>query len=213
MKLIEGAILWGRLLVLPANSRLGLKGLPWTYTLVYYEHSYITDVKRFITLGQVCIIIIHHFMIHCIKNKPLGSKTLFDAAFKDTLWFTCFSGSVFCIIDILSRFEFIRNLCSQNFALLTFTSLMYIFAFVSVCIHNSSLCIIKIACIMNLTFMEETAGETLVRVVSIIFTLSVSISACLLLTYLEDINSGTAMTLFTHQVIPTGNFGFKSGRI
>jgi len=206
-------LIWGRLVVLPANIRLGLKGLPWTYTLAYYEHSYITDVKRFITLGQVCIIIIHHFMMHCIKDKPLGSKTLFDTAFKDTLWFTCFCGSVFCLIDILSRFEFIRNLCSQNPSLLTFTSLMYVFAFVSVCIHNGSICIIKIACIISLTFMEETVGETLVRVVTISFTLLVSISACLLLTYLEDINSGTAMTLLTHQVIPTGNFSFKSCRI
>ena len=38
-------------MTLPANIRLGLKGLPGAKTLVYYENVYITNVKSFITLG------------------------------------------------------------------------------------------------------------------------------------------------------------------
>ena len=44
------ALLKGRLFALPTNFRLGLKGLREKYTLAYYEHFYITDVKSFITL-------------------------------------------------------------------------------------------------------------------------------------------------------------------
>jgi hypothetical protein len=40
-----------KLLALPANIRLGCKGLQETKTLAYYENSYITDKKSFITLG------------------------------------------------------------------------------------------------------------------------------------------------------------------
>ncbi len=36
---------------LPANIRLGRKGLPGKNTLAYYEHSYIMAVKSFIKLG------------------------------------------------------------------------------------------------------------------------------------------------------------------
>jgi hypothetical protein len=45
------APLYGRLLALPTNIRLGWKGLTGTKTLAYYEHLQITDEKSFITLG------------------------------------------------------------------------------------------------------------------------------------------------------------------
>jgi len=154
----------------------------------------------------VWIILIHHFMICSIRDKPPGSKTLFDAAIKDTLIVIIFSGSVFCLIDILSRFESVRNLCIKYPGFLTFACVMYFLAFISVAIHNASMCIIKIACIINLTFMEETLGETFVRALTASFTLVVSILTCLLLVFLDEMNFGAAIILFTHQVIPTSNY-------
>jgi hypothetical protein len=44
-------MLWGRVLALPANNRLGCEGLPGT--LAYYENTSITDIKSFITLASV----------------------------------------------------------------------------------------------------------------------------------------------------------------
>ncbi len=49
-KYFKGASLW-QASTLVANVRLARKGLPWTNTLAYYEHSQITYVKSFITLG------------------------------------------------------------------------------------------------------------------------------------------------------------------
>jgi hypothetical protein len=46
---LKGASL-GQAPALLTNIRLGWKGLPGTNTLAYYEHSQLTDVKRFITL-------------------------------------------------------------------------------------------------------------------------------------------------------------------
>jgi hypothetical protein len=59
-------------------------------------------------------------------------------------------------------------------------------------------------CIVNLTFMEEVLGEDIVRYGSIVVTFGSSIAACLVAVYYQDINSGTAMTLLTHQIVPTG---------
>ena len=39
----------GKALALPANIRLGWKGLPGTNTLAYYQKAYLTAVKSFIT--------------------------------------------------------------------------------------------------------------------------------------------------------------------
>jgi hypothetical protein len=40
-------------IALSTNIRLGWKGLPGTNTLAFHEHSQITDVKVFVTLGRV----------------------------------------------------------------------------------------------------------------------------------------------------------------
>jgi hypothetical protein len=54
--------------------------------------------------------------------------------------------------------------------------------------------------------MEETLGETFVRALTASFTLVVSILTCLLLVFLDEMNFGAAIILFTHQVIPTSNY-------
>jgi hypothetical protein len=51
MKHLSGAPLQGMLLALPANIRLGWKGLPRTNALAYYEKLKLTAVKSFITLA------------------------------------------------------------------------------------------------------------------------------------------------------------------
>ncbi len=51
MKSLSGASLLGRLLSLPTNIRLGWPGWPVTNALAYYEKSYLTAVKSFITLA------------------------------------------------------------------------------------------------------------------------------------------------------------------
>ncbi len=52
MEHLAVAPLYGRLLDLPTNIRLGWKGLPGTYTLAYHKKSQLTTaVKSFITLA------------------------------------------------------------------------------------------------------------------------------------------------------------------
>ncbi len=47
----SGALLQGRLLVLPTNIRLGGDGLPGTNALAYYKNLKLTSVKGFITFA------------------------------------------------------------------------------------------------------------------------------------------------------------------
>lgn len=158
------------------------------------------------TLNLIFIIVLHYYMWGCISDKPLGSKTLFDTAFKDTLFFTGFGGSSFCLIDILSRFETVRILCSKHPELLTVTCTWYFYAYISLCTHNGCICVIRVFCIISLTFMEETLGETMVRMMAVIFTLGVSFSTCSMLVFLDEMRSGTAITIFVHRIIQTGKY-------
>jgi hypothetical protein len=48
---LSRAPLKGRLLAIPTNIRLGLRGLPGINTFVYYEYSLITAVKSFIAVA------------------------------------------------------------------------------------------------------------------------------------------------------------------
>jgi len=49
--LLSVADVWGGLLGLPTNTRLGGKGLPGTNAHAYYEKAYLMAVKSFITLA------------------------------------------------------------------------------------------------------------------------------------------------------------------
>jgi hypothetical protein len=51
VKHLSGAPFYGRLLALPTNIRLDWKDLPGTNAQAYYEKSYLTAVKSFITLA------------------------------------------------------------------------------------------------------------------------------------------------------------------
>ncbi len=53
MKHLSDAPLWGRLLVLPTNIRLGRKGLSGTNTLAYDRNSKFTGVKSIVKCSRI----------------------------------------------------------------------------------------------------------------------------------------------------------------
>ncbi len=50
---LSGTPLWGRLLALPTNIKLGLKVLPGTNTVAYNRFSQFMVLKSFITLARI----------------------------------------------------------------------------------------------------------------------------------------------------------------
>ena len=164
---------------------------------------YLTWIIIF-SLLLISSLVMHYFMVSFISDKPPGSTTIFDLVVKDTLRFSGCGVTVFCLIDIVSRFEWVRNICRDYPTLLIIPCVLYVHSFASVCIHMGTICTIRVFCILNLTFMEDAVGEDLIRVLAIVFTLFWSIGICTLFIVIDDIYSGTPMTLFTHHVLPTG---------
>ncbi len=71
MKHLSAAPLYGKLLALPRNIRLGWKSLPGTNTLAFNKYSLIMDVKSFITLTPGVNVLKHFFFVVCVKTNKL----------------------------------------------------------------------------------------------------------------------------------------------
>ena len=147
-----------------------------------------------------------HIHMRCyVRDKPTGMKSLHDTIFKDTISLTQMSGSIFCAVAIMSRFELVRLFFNEFPLLRSAVCALYIFAFVSVGVNHSCICIVRILCIINMTFMEESLGERLTRMLTVGATLVTSGTACLIFFLIQDIDSGTPMSLLTNSSIPTGD--------
>ena len=148
---------------------------------------------------------VYYLMESYIRDKPLGSKSLHDAVFKDMLVVTQMCGSTMCSVAVLSRIAFFCQVLQDFPIVLTGFCALYISAFMSACLILGCLGIVKILCIVNLTFMEEIVGETLARILVIGTIVIFDASACALFWFQDDLRTGTAMTLLTNTSVPTGN--------
>ena len=158
----------------------------------------------------VSLLFIINSVLYCmncyIRDKPL--RSLQDSVFKDTVIITQICGSIFCSVAILSRFDFVRNFLKDNPLVLTCFCTIYIFAFISIGVSHSCVCVSRILCIVNLTFMEDSLGENLARAFTVGSTMIVSGSACIVFAFHDDINTGTAFSLLTNTSVPTGKLAF-----
>ena len=141
---------------------------------------------------------------HYLNNKPLGSKSLQDGVFKDSISVGQFFVTAFSFISVMSRFEDFRSLVKDSQSLLTGFCALYIFAYISVMINQGLQCITRILCIVNMSFVEESIGENVTQNFVTVTTVVVSGSACIFFYVVGDINTGTAASLFTSTTIPTG---------
>lgn len=155
-------------------------------------------------LLTLIINVIHVYLRCYIRDKPMGMKSLHDSVFKDTIILTQMCSSTFCLVAVLSRFESVRYMFGQIPLLLTAVCVVYVFAFISVGVNNGCICIVRILCIFNMTFMEEDLGERLVRILTVGSTMVASGIACIIFFVNDDINSGTPMSLLTNSSVPTG---------
>ena len=148
---------------------------------------------------------IGHCVRQYIRDKPLGMKSLHDVVFKDMLCVVQFGCSTFCLISMMSRFESVQQLMIDEPILLTFCCASYICAYISVGVSNSCICVIRIICIMDLTFVEDHLDETMMRFWAVAFPVVVSMSSCIFFAYHNDINTGTAVSLLTNSSVRTGH--------
>ncbi len=158
------------------------------------------------TMLLFVIILLNNLIVNSLNAKPLGKQTLFDSAIKDAFGAMKFYGTVVCLICILARFDWIRNIFTENNFLLTIACSIYSFGFTCLVVSISCLCIIRTVSILSLTFIEETVGETKVRLIANTLAIITGIFAVFIYNATGEINSGTPVALITFQTAHSGRF-------
>ena len=123
----------------------------------------------------------------------------------DAFCFVHYSGSTFTLVAITSRFQLVTHFSADQPWFVTLICSFYCLAFVSICVHCGCLCLLRIACLKNLNFIEESVGEARVRGIMIGLSIFLAFTACTVQVISGDISSGTAYVFLTRSQVKIGN--------
>ena len=146
----------------------------------------------------------HIVIVNSLKLKPLGSQSIFDSAVLDYFVVIRSYGTYVCLMYMVARISAFRCILKENVTLLTIACAVYSGFFTSIVIKGGNLCIIRIICLYKMTFLDETIGETKVRIISSVLTFASGLAAASLLVFYDETNAGTFKNLLIDQPTPSG---------
>jgi len=133
------------------------------------------------------------------------SLSIFSVVFKDSVCIAHLSGTTFCVVAILSRFQLVANLVdggNRPFAILICT--FYDFAMLTAFINLEIVSIVRIVCLVNLRVAEEEIGEKVIRSFVLFLSFVGGIVLCGLLIFNGDVITGPAFSLFSKKAVLSG---------
>ena len=157
----------------------------------------------------VILNVVLNLIIHILREKPLGKQSIFDASIQDTCKVAQMFGTLSCVMCIFARFVWFRNIITGNDWLTTTCCLIYNFCFTALCVSIGCMFVTRIACIKNMTFVEESVGEIYVRIIFSGITILSGILVCSVISFQGEIKSFTPLALLTGQIVLPGNYSLK----
>ena len=121
--------------------------------------------------------------------------------FRDNIILATFSSNVFSLTLIISTFEF---QLSDKQIIATSLVTLHMLAFISLSIHGGCLAIVRIACMLNMNFTEETLGEKTIQKLMIGISLTAAIGSSCFQIVNNDMNNGPVHFLITRQTVGSG---------
>ncbi len=145
-----------------------------------------------------------HIIVNSLKDKPLGSQSIYDVALQDTFFVMKCYGSFICLMQGFANITKFRATLVENDIALTLACSIYSFGYTAIGISTGCLCFIRIFCLINLSFVEESIGEYSIRMISTIITVGISCIVVFILFINEETNSGAFASLLTLKPTPSG---------
>ena len=145
-----------------------------------------------------------HIIVNSLKEKPLGSQSIYDVALQDTFFVMKCYGSFICLMQGFANITKFRATLVENDIALTLACSIYSFGYTAIGISTGCLCFIRIFCLINLSFVEESIGEYSIRMISTIITVGISCIVVFILFINEETNSGAFASLLTLKPTPSG---------
>ena len=140
--------------------------------------------------------LIQFLIANSLKDKPLGSQSIFDVAQQNTFFVMQCYGSFNCLMHSFASTRKIQSILLENNSLLTLACSLNTFGFTSLSIN--------VVCLFNLTFIEETVGELKVQLISAFVTICSASSVTFLLFINEETNSGSLVAMLTSKPSSSG---------
>ena len=132
-----------------------------------------------------------------------GHQSLYDMVLRDYILLAIFSSNTFSLTLIASTFQLqLADKPIVATSLLTIHSI----AFVAMNVHGGCLTLARMACMIDMNFMEENMGEKLVRNLAIGISLVAAIGSSCVQILNNDMNTGTIYFLITKQTVVSGNY-------
>ena len=148
--------------------------------------------------------LIQNLIENSLEDKPMGNQTIYDLAMRDVFFGMKVYGSYVCFLYMAARFEAVRQFFHSNETGQTIACAVYFFGFVTMCLKSVFLFTVRILCIIRMSFLDESVGESNLVMASNLFCMLPGISASLLLTLNGEVNSGSFKALITGEVVPSG---------
>ncbi len=149
-------------------------------------------------------------MVGSLRSKALGNQSIYDQVFQDTSLVGNFFCSWISLVVIVSRFSWFRVLISDYNFLLTIICATTTSARHAGLVFICSFCIIRILCLLKMTFLEETVGEAKVRLTYFTLALSTGIVVLFVLFIHDEIVSGLLLTYTDHNAPTLGKKFIKN---
>jgi len=130
-----------------------------------------------------------------------GHQSLYDVVFRDNITLATFSSNVFSLTLIISTFQL---QLADNPIIATSIITLHVLAFVSLSIHGGCLAIVRIACMVNMNFIEEAVGENCIRKLLAVISLTAAIGSSCFQIVKNDMNNGPVYFLITRQIVGSG---------
>ena len=148
--------------------------------------------------------LLHPLIFKYIDSKSLGSQSIFNLITRDHFQTARFTGNVYCIFAILSKLNESFDFLAENSWPTLICCTVYEFAFSTVCLNIGHTCFVRIFCLINMTFVEISVGETRLRTFVALTTLVVGIGVVSAEIYSGDISTGISFNLLTGNQTTTG---------
>ena len=148
--------------------------------------------------------ILFYFLRRYVGNKPPGSQSLYEVAKKDSYLIVQIASSLFTLTATLSRLDIVAQCGVKHQLIVQIACSGHFFAFVTLCVNVSSLSIVRICCIVNLRFIEESVGERRIRTILFVVPICMALAACVTIMVFGDTKSGICYNLITGKVATQG---------
>ena len=149
--------------------------------------------------------ILYSLIRRYLDDYPEGSKSIYHVVARITIFIFQTTGSVYCILAIVSKLNYLLDILNSDIIGPLSVTLLYEFSFFSSCISLGCIILIRLMCLINITFMEETIGEFGIILIHFSTTFICGVVLCGILVLTGDILTVTAHNLMTRNAVPMGN--------